>query len=152
MALSKTTKIALKVFFALTSLFLIILITVAVYLSSSPNHFIKFLTAQVEQNMGRKLATGEAEISLSLHPEIVIKDISLANAEWGSRELMATAESLRIKLSLFAFLFGEVSFEEIHIIAPDFLFEKNFQGQTNWDFIDADLPIMNVDLLEVNEG
>jgi uncharacterized protein involved in outer membrane biogenesis len=149
---SKTTKLALKVFFALTTLILIILISVGVYLSTSANHFIKILTAQVEENTGRKLMAGEAEISLSLHPEIIITDVSLANAEWGSRKQMVTAERLKVKFSLFAFLAGEILFDEIHIVAPDFYFEKNAQGLANWNFIDVDLPIVNVDQLKVNEG
>jgi uncharacterized protein involved in outer membrane biogenesis len=149
---SKTTKIALKVFFALTSFLFIILISVALYLSARPNNFIKILTAQVEENTGRKLMVREAEISLSLHPEIIINDVSLANVEWGSRDQMVTVKRLRIKVNLLAFLFGELSFDEIHIIAPEFHFEKNPQGQVNWDFLDVDLPIMNVDQLEIIEG
>ena len=152
MTVSKTTKIALKVFFALTILLLIILISFSVYLSTSPNHFIKILTAQFEENTGRKLIAGEAEIRLFLHPEIIIKDVSLANADWGSRKQMMTVEILRVKFNLFAFFLGEILVDEIHMIAPDFYFEKNTQGHANWDFNDGDFPVMNVDQLEVNEG
>jgi uncharacterized protein involved in outer membrane biogenesis len=128
------------------------LIFFGIYLTTSPNHFIKILTAQIEENTGRKLMAGEAEISLFLHPEITIKDVSLANADWGSRKQMITVGKLRVKFNLFAFFLGEILVDEIHMIAPDFYFEKNTQGHANWDFNGVDFPVINFDQLEVNEG
>ena len=100
------------------SLLIIIVVAGAVYLSSNLDHFIQVLTTQIEDNTGRKFVVGAAEIDLSFHPELEIKDVSLANAEWGSRKEMVKAESLLIRVNLPALLLGDILFDEIQFIVP----------------------------------
>ena len=149
---TKSIKIALKVFAALATILVIILVAGAVYLSSNFDHFMQTLTSQIEENTGRNFVVGEAALELSLNPEIELKDVSLSNAEWGSRKQMVMADSLVIKLSLLSLLFGEILFDEIRFVAPDFHLETNAQGRGNWEFLDVRLPIMSVDHIEVNKG
>jgi uncharacterized protein involved in outer membrane biogenesis len=151
-AYTKSIKIALKVFAALATILVIILVAGAVYLSNNLDHFIQSLTTQVEENTGRNLVVGEAAFELSLNPEIELKDVSLSNAEWGSSKQMVTAESLVVKLNLLALFFGEISFDQIRFVAPVFHLETNAKGRGNWDFLDVRLPIMSVDHIEVNKG
>ncbi len=149
---TKSIKIALKVFAALATILVIILVAGAVYLSSNFDHFMQTLTSQIEENTGRNFVVGEAALELSLNPEIELKDVSLSNAEWGSRKQMVMADSLVIKLSLLSLLFGEILFDEIRFVAPVFHLERNAQGRGNWEFLDVRLPIMSVDHIEVNKG
>ena len=149
---TKSIKIALKVFAALATILVIILVAGAVYLSSNFDHFMQTLTSQIEENTGRNFVVGEAALELSLNPEIELKDVSLSNAEWGSRKQMVMADSLVIKLNLLSLLFGEILFDEIRFVAPDFHLETNAQGRGNWEFLDLRLPIMSVDHIEVNKG
>lgn len=149
---TKSIKIALKVFAALATILVIILVAGAVYLSSNFDHFMQTLTSQIEENTGRNFVVGEAALELSLNPEIELKDVSLSNAEWGSRKQMVMADSLVIKLSLLSLLFGEILFDEIRFVAPVFHLETNAQGRGNWEFLDVRLPIMSVDHIEVNKG
>lgn len=149
---TKSIKIALKVFAALATILVIILVAGAVYLSSNFDHFMQTLTSQIEENTGRNFVVGEAALELSLNPEIELKDVSLSNAEWGSRKQMVMADSLVIKLNLLSLLFGEILFDEIRFVAPDFHLETNAQGRGNWEFLDVRLPIMSVDHIEVNKG
>ena len=149
---TKSIKIALKVFAALATILVIILVAGAVYLSSNFDHFMQTLTSQIEENTGRNFVVGEAALELSLNPEIELKDVSLSNAEWGSRKQMVMADSLVIKLNLLSLLFGEILFDEIRFVAPVFHLETNAQGRGNWEFLDVRLPIMSVDHIEVNKG
>ena len=149
---TKSIKIALKVFAALATILVIILVAGAVYLSSNFDHFMQTLTSQIEENTGRNFVVGEAALELSLNPEIELKDVSLSNAEWGSRKQMVMADSLVIKLNLLSLLFGEILFDEIRFVAPVFHLERNAQGRGNWEFLDVRLPIMSVDHIEVNKG
>ena len=149
---TKSIKIALKVFAALTTILVIILVAGAVYISSNLDHFMQSLTTQVEENTGRNFVVGEAALELSLNPEIELKNVSLSNAEWGSRNQMVMAESLVVKLNLLALFFGEILFDEIRFVAPVFHLETNAQGRGNWDFLDVSLPIMSVDHIEMNKG
>ena len=149
---TKSIKIALKAFAALATILVIILVAGAVYLSSNFDHFMQTLTSQIEENTGRNFVVGEAALELSLNPEIELKDVSLSNAEWGSRKQMVMADSLVIKLNLLSLLFGEILFDEIRFVAPVFHLETNAQGRGNWEFLDVRLPIMSVDHIEVNKG
>ncbi|MDH3870464.1 MAG: AsmA family protein, partial [Desulfuromonadales bacterium] len=149
---TKSIKIALKVFAVLATILVIILVAAAVYLSSNLDHFMQSLTTQVEEKTGRNFVFGEAALELSLNPEIELKDVSLSNAEWGSRKQMVVAESLVVKLNLLALFFGEILFDQIRLVGPVFHLETNAQGRGNWDFLDVRLPIMSVDHIEVNKG
>ncbi|MDG5467129.1 AsmA family protein [Deltaproteobacteria bacterium IMCC39524] len=151
-AYTKSIKIALKVFAALATILVIILVAGAVYLSSNLDHFIQSLTTKVEENTGRAFVVNEAALELSLNPEIELKDVSLSNAEWGSHKQMVMAESLVVKLNLLALFFGEILFDQIRFVAPVFHLETNAQGRGNWDFLDVRLPIMSVNHIEVNKG
>jgi uncharacterized protein involved in outer membrane biogenesis len=149
---TKSIKITLKVFAALATILVVILVAGAVYISSNLDHFMQSLTTQVEENTGRNFVVGEAALELSLNPEIELKNVSLSNAEWGSRNQMVMAESLVVKFNLLALFFGEILFDEIRFVAPVFHLETNAQGRGNWDFLDVSLPIMSVDHIEINKG
>lgn len=149
---TKSIKIALKVFAALTTIIVVILVAGAVYISSNFDHFMQSLTTQIEENTGRNFVVGEAALKLSLNPEIELKNVSLSNAVWGSSNQMVMAESLVVKFNLQGLFFGEILFDEISFVAPVFHLETNAQGRGNWNFLDVSLPILSVDHIEINKG
>jgi len=108
----------------------------------------------IEQAMldasGRRLVIhGDLALSLSLTPALEVKDVTLANAGWGSKPQMVTIGLLRVRLKLLPLFKGEVKFKDIKLADTRILLETDASGQANWHFTPtntarADLAISNL--------
>ena len=108
----------------------------------------------IEQAMldasGRRLVIhGDLVLSLSLTPALEVKDVTLANASWGSKPQMVTIGLLRVRLKLLPLFKGEVKFKDIKLADTQILLETDAGGQANWHFTPtnaarADLAINNL--------
>ncbi len=84
---------------------------------------------------GRQLAIkGDLTIAISLLPEIVVTDVTLANAPWASQPQMAHIGQLRVRLKLLPLLMRDVDITRIKLIDTDLLLETDASGQANWQF------------------
>ena len=93
------------------------------------------IAEQVRLATGRDLTlAGEAELVLSLAPKIVIGDVALANAAWGSRPQMMTARRLEVQIRLLPLVLGDVRFVRVVLVEPDVLLETDADGRGNWVF------------------
>lgn len=122
---------ALKVLglFVLTVLFAV----VAVIHSVDVNRYKAHIVTGMEKAIGRKVAiAGEVKLALSLSPALVMTDVAVGNAPWGSRPDMATVRRLEIQMALVPLLAGVVKVERLVLIEPDVLLETDAQGQDNW--------------------
>lgn len=122
---------ALKVLglFVLTVLFAV----VAVIHSVDVNRYKAHVVTGMEKAIGRKVAiAGEVKLALSLSPALVMTDVAVGNAPWGSRPDMATVRRLEIQMALVPLLAGVVKVERLVLIEPDVLLETDAQGQDNW--------------------
>jgi uncharacterized protein involved in outer membrane biogenesis len=90
---------------------------------------------QVEATTGRALdIRGKIGVKLSLTPSIVLNDVTLSNAAWGSRPEMARARRVEAQIALQPLFSSKIEFSRLVLIEPDILFERNAKGQTNWNF------------------
>ncbi|MFQ5958324.1 MAG: AsmA family protein [Alphaproteobacteria bacterium] len=90
---------------------------------------------QVRLATGRQFTlAGEAELAVSLAPKIVIGDVALANADWGSRPQMMTAKRLEAQIRLLPLILGKVSIMRVVLVEPDVLLETDAGGRGNWVF------------------
>jgi uncharacterized protein involved in outer membrane biogenesis len=101
---------------------------------------IKRLIEQtVADASGRRLIIhGELALSLSLAPELAVKNVTLANAGWGSKPQMASIGLLRLRISLLPLLKGELKFRNIHLVDMQVLLETDATGRGNWQFTPSD--------------
>lgn len=67
-------------------------------------------------------------------PRITVKDIELANTDWGSKPEMLTLDRLQFSVRLWDLLKGDVVLPEIHLSKLRTLLEKNAKGKGNWEF------------------
>ena len=90
---------------------------------------------------GRELDLGgELSLEIGLTPGVRIAAVRFENAEWGSREHMASLDQLVVKLELLPLLFGDVIVDRIDLVGLDVLLETNEEGVANWQFETAAEP------------
>lgn len=98
------------------------------------NRFKPQIVAAVESATGRKLDIAQ-DMKLSLWPlGIGVKQVSFANASWGSRPQMATIGEFTAQVDLMALIGGQVKVDSLVLNDVDLLLEKDRQGRANWDF------------------
>ncbi|MBY0510903.1 MAG: AsmA family protein [Rhodospirillaceae bacterium] len=89
---------------------------------------------QAKAVTGREVTIGDIKLALSLSPAIVVTDVKVANAPWGSRPEMLTLQRLEASTQLIPLLFGTVNISNLKLVGPDAVLETNAQGKGNWEF------------------
>jgi len=116
--------------------FVVLLVAGAVIavLTVDVNRFKPQIVAAAENATGRKLDIAQ-DMKLSLWPlGIGVKQVSFANASWGSRPQMATVGEFTAQVDLMALIGGQVKVDSLVLNDVDLLLEKDRQGRANWDF------------------
>lgn len=116
--------------------FVVLLVAGAVIavLTVDVNRFKPQIVAAAENATGRKLDIAQ-DMKLSLWPlGIGVKQVSFANASWGSRPQMATIGEFTAQVDLMALIGGQVKVDSLVLNDVDLLLEKDRQGRANWDF------------------
>ncbi len=114
--------------------------TIAAILTSiDPNDYRAPLIAQVERATGRTLSIGgEMDLSIGLTPAITARDVSFANAAWGSRADMLQLEEFAVEVELWPLLSGDVRIERLVLTGLDVLLEVDADGRGNWVLAGSD--------------
>jgi uncharacterized protein involved in outer membrane biogenesis len=89
---------------------------------------------QAKAATGREVTIGGIELSLSLTPAIVVTDVSLANAPWGSTPEMVRAKRIEASTQLIPLLQGDVRIAGLKLVDADVALEVNKDGTPNWAF------------------
>jgi uncharacterized protein involved in outer membrane biogenesis len=93
------------------------------------------LIAAVHQATGRDLAlSGPIGLKLSLVPTVTLDGVTLSNAAGGSRPQMLLARRVEARLALVPLLSRRLALEQVTLIEPDLLLERDAQGRGNWVF------------------
>ncbi len=100
----------------------------------SDDQYKKWLTGAAESATGRALEIdGIFDVQIGSKLGLTAHDVSFANAEWGSRPEMITADRLLVQLKLLPLLKGMLDVT-LELEAPDILMETNSEGTGNWVF------------------
>jgi uncharacterized protein involved in outer membrane biogenesis len=84
---------------------------------------------------GRELAIrGNIELHIGMNPSIVVEDVVLRNADWGSRPDMVRVERLEAEVEMRPLLSGIVAVKRLLLIGPVFFIETDADGKSNLDF------------------
>ena len=126
----------LKILAAVIVVLVAVVVAGVVVLNSlDPNRYRGFVADEVEAATGRKLTiTGDLGLDISLNPAIVVENVALANASWGSRPEMATVKRLEAEVELIPLFSGDVRVTRMRLEGLDILLETNAKGQGNWEF------------------
>lgn len=105
----------------------------AVLQSLDFNQYRGLIAERIEGLTGRKLTiNGDLNLDISLNSSLRLEDVSLANADWGSRPEMVRISRLEAAVELLPLLSGEARITQIRISGFDLLVETNEQGTGNW--------------------
>ncbi len=92
------------------------------------------ITRMVRDATGRDLKLGgNIKLAFGFSPKLVVRDVSLGNAAWGSQADMIKVDELQAQARLLPLLFGDVKLEHIGLSGVDLLLETDPSGRGNWD-------------------
>lgn len=84
---------------------------------------------------GRELTLGGAvKLQIGFAPTLVVENVGLQNAAWGSQPQMATIKRFELQAALLPLIFGNVEVKRLILVDPDILIETNPAGKSNLDF------------------
>jgi len=101
-------------------------------LSVDPNDYRDMFESTLQSATGRDVTIGRIAFAVSLNPTIVLENVTLANAEWGSRPRMVAAERVEVQLALLPLARGELRGRRFVLHGADILLETNAHGRGNW--------------------
>jgi AsmA family protein len=88
----------------------------------------------VSTMIARQIEVGSMVVEWGSPTRIVLTDVSLANASWGSEPLMFTAQTLELDVHLRTILWGPMRIPAIALTKSRLLLETSKDHQANWDF------------------
>jgi uncharacterized protein involved in outer membrane biogenesis len=114
--------------------FTVVLLAAVLYLSFADLNWMKpRIESAVADATGRRLQLGgDFDVNIVPAPSIVLEDVSLSNADWGSEPMLATIGHVSAGLSFWSLLAGPVRVNEVKLRDVDVLLETNEQGESNW--------------------
>jgi|GEM_PF-2034540 len=89
---------------------------------------------QAKAATGRDVTIGDIKLSVSLTPAIVISDVTLANAPWGSKPVMVSAKRIEASTQLIPLLQGDIKISGLKLQDAEVLLEIANNGRANWVF------------------
>jgi len=121
-----------------------------VYLNTYDYNKLKPLVARmVEDATGRKLSLGgDVNLEIGFAPALVVTDLSLANASWGSQPQMIEIEKLQAQVRLLPLLFKDLKIKYISLAGVKVLLETGPKAQGNWDFFSGSNSTGSIGLFE----
>jgi uncharacterized protein involved in outer membrane biogenesis len=89
----------------------------------------------VKEATGRELNLGgEINLAVGFSPALVVTDITLANASWGSQPQMVKIDELQAQVGRLPLLARDVELRYIGLRGVDVLLETDKTGHANWYF------------------
>lgn len=96
---------------------------------------------KIKEATGRDFEiAGALKLDIGLTPAIVVEDVRLQNALFGTRAEMIKARKLEAEVALLPLLSGRIEIRRLALVGPDILLETDEQGRRNWDFSRDDDP------------
>ncbi|HSB73642.1 MAG TPA: AsmA family protein [Candidatus Methylomirabilis sp.] len=116
---------------------LVVLVVAAVVVVKSIdfNTYKPLIAEQAKAATGRELTIrGNLDLQIGFSPAVVVKDVSFANASWGSRPEMVKLGRFEVELALLPLIFRQVQVKRLILVQPDILLETDAKGTGNWTF------------------
>jgi uncharacterized protein involved in outer membrane biogenesis len=119
----------------LSAIAVVVLILAAylVLLSLDFNRFKPQIVQAVKEASGLDMTIhGDIDIGFGLDLRVLIHDIDIRNAAWGSRPEMVRMRRCELNLALLRLIRGFLEIDQLIFIEPDFLLETNPSGEFNF--------------------
>ena len=97
------------------------------------------ITAGLSKATGRELSVdGDFKLRFGIRPSVTATGVKLANAPWGSRPNMMTAERFEAEIALLPLVEGRVEVKRLILVKPELFIETDENGRSNWAMDVAD--------------
>ena len=119
---------------AAVGVILVLLVAAVIALRSMDfNKYKDLIAGQVKAATGRELKIGgNLALEIGFSPSVVVEDVSLANARWGSRPEMAKVGRFEVEVALIPLIFRDIRVKRLILAQPDILLETDAKGNGNW--------------------
>ena len=97
-----------------------------------PRLLVPALVASDKEGTGRELGVGEVGVTLWPRPALVLSQVRLGNAPWGSRPWLAQAGRASAEFDVMALLSGRLRIRQATFTDASVLFETDAEGVGNW--------------------
>jgi len=85
--------------------------------------------------LGREVRlAGDLDVDLGWVTRIDLKDVHIANADWGEADEFARFERLFVSVDVRELLRGRTVLPEVQLVRPVLALERNAEGAANWEF------------------
>ncbi|HBL24640.1 MAG TPA: hypothetical protein DDZ40_11060 [Deltaproteobacteria bacterium] len=113
--------------------FLLLAATVYVIFASYDYNTLKPEIARAFQDATGKELTlgGDISLKIGLTPTLVVRDVTIQNAPWGSQPELARIKRLEIKVRFFPLLAHRLDLIRVILIEPELLLETDTSGKSN---------------------
>lgn len=128
---------ALKIIVIVIPLLLIALVVgaIAVLMTTDFNKYKPQIAEQVRKATGRNLnIAGDLEVGISLTPSVSVSDVTLSNADWGTRPDMVQVDRFEAQMAVIPLVFGVIDIHRVVLEGADILLEVDSEGRANFDF------------------
>jgi len=114
----------------------LVAVVAIVQASSHLKAFARQVESILESTLGReiKIAGGIDANLFSLNPSVVLKDVTIANAQWATQPEMAHVARIKIETRLWPIFIGEIQPKRIVAEGARIWLESRPDGRVNWIF------------------
>lgn len=90
------------------------------------------LTDRASSGTGRTVTVGDLQGEWSLVPTISLRDVHIANADWGKEKELFGAELVQVTIDLRELMRGRTVLTEVKLVKPHIALEVQPDGTSNW--------------------
>ncbi len=121
-------------FLIIISIIGVVLITGTAFLNFADlNPYREKIEKMATKAMGRQLRiNGPIDINLFPSPEVILNEVALANAPWGSEPTMVSVGHVDAAISLLSLFSDMIIIKQVHLNDVIVLLEKNDRQLGNW--------------------
>ena len=91
------------------------------------------------ESTGRELKFGgDIDLKIGLTPTLVLQEVSLQNAPWGSGPDLLSVKRFEVQVALLPLLGGAIEVKRAVLVDPEILIETDASGRSNFEFTPPD--------------
>lgn len=99
------------------------------------DQYKRIVTQRLVDVTGRTvMIAGPAELELTLPPRIVLHDVRIGNARWGTRPEMARIRRMEMRVNPLRAIAGDSGTTDVRLAGVDLYLETGPAGVGNWEF------------------
>jgi uncharacterized protein involved in outer membrane biogenesis len=111
----------------------VIAVAYTVLMATNFNDYRDLVQQRVKEATGRDLViAGNIEVSMSLSPRLIAKQVSFRNAAWSDLPQMASLKEIEAQIALLPLLTGEIRIKDVVLRGGQVVVETNKDGVGNW--------------------